>query len=111
MAIIFLIVCCFVILDFVLGIGVAIKKHNLLSKKMREGLLRKAANITVPLLGLLLDEANVYLKLGLPVNLLSISAAYVVLMETISILENVHQLNEKLVPKEITKFLGIVTDK
>lgn len=101
----------FVALDVILGFLAAVRAHDVQSSKMRDGLLRKCANIFVPILGLLLDMTGHYLQLGLPVNLMSIAAGYVIMMEAISILENLHKINEHLVPDIIGKLLGIVVDK
>lgn len=102
----------FMLGDIISGVVSAIILHNLDSQKMREGLLRKVLLILIVLLSFIVGSAF---------NLTFISKAvciYIIIMETISILENVKKagidlgrLGELLKIKQEDNTINLVVKK
>lgn len=102
----------FMLGDIISGVVSAIILHNLDSQKMREGLLRKVLLILIVLLSFVVGGAF---------NLAFISKAvciYIIIMETISILENVKKagidlgrLGELLKIKQEDNTINLVVKK
>ena len=94
------------VLDFITGIGQAIKNNDFQSKKIRQGIWHKVGIITVMVLGWLLKEYG--LRAGLPQDILGILPIIntaIVVMESASILENIAQMNPELRKLMIFKVL------
>lgn len=98
---VFVIVGCFIVLDFVTGLIKAIKQKNFTSSTMREGLFHKCASILWVVFGSLVDYAQTYIDLGVTIPLAGAICVYIVLMECGSIMENLGAINPKLVPQTI----------
>lgn len=92
-------------LDWITGFINALKDNKVSSKKMREGLFHKLAFICCYVLGVLLNIANTRLHLDIPVNMVYVICTYVVLTETISILENIHKINPLINTDDFKKHL------
>lgn len=102
----------FMLADIISGVVSATILHNLDSQKMREGLLRKVLLILIVLLSFIVGSAF---------NLTFISKAvciYIIIMETISILENVKKagidlgrLGELLKIKQEDNTINLVVKK
>lgn len=102
----------FMLGDIISGVVSAIILHNLDSQKMREGLLRKVLLILIVLLSFIVGSAF---------NLTFISKTvciYIIIMETISILENVKKagidlgrLGELLKIKQEDNTINLVVKK
>lgn len=102
----------FMLGDIISGVVSAIILHNLDSQKMREGLLRKVLLILIVLLSFIVGSAF---------NLTFISKAvciYIIIMESISILENVKKagidlgrLGELLKIKQEDNTINLVVKK
>lgn len=91
----------FNLLDFITGFTKACKTKSLNSKKMREGIFHKFGFILLYVLSILMQYANIMLKLGFPINLLYIVCTYVILTEIISIFENIGKINPKIDIKKL----------
>lgn len=97
----YVVVGCFIILDFGTGLVKALKQKNFNSSVMREGLFHKCASIIWVVFGTLVDYAQTILDLGITVPLAGAICTYIVLMECGSIMENLGAINPKLVPAKI----------
>lgn len=87
------------VIDFATGIFHAWATGHLKSYKMREGLNKKVAEISIIIIGLLFTWA-----LSLPKYLVMTIVIYVVIMELISICENLDKMGVKI-PNFIQKAL------
>ena len=97
----YVIVACFIVLDFVTGLCKAFKEKNFTSSLMREGLFHKCASIIWVMFGVLVDYAQAYIDLGVTVPIAGMVCGYIILMECGSIMENLGKINPKFVPKKI----------
>ena len=71
------------------------------SSKMRKGGINKICEILVLILGLLLKSALPYFKVTLNFDVLFIISSYIFFMEIVSIIENIGEINENLIPPKI----------
>lgn len=101
----------FILLDFVTGITQAIKQKNFTSSVMREGLFHKCASVCMVVLGVLVDWGQMYLDLGFTVPIAIPICVYIILMEMGSIIENLGQINPKLVPEKFKQYFTKLSDK
>lgn len=108
--IIFCIVFCLMVLDFISGTVVALANGNWNSKTMRQGLLHKCSLLLCVALGVILNFGQHYLNLGISIPVYQSICVYIALMETGSTVENVCKANPDLMPDKIKAVLGI-TDK
>lgn len=106
----FLIVCVFVVLDVVFGLSKAFATRSYKSEKMRSGLWHKSAIIGIVLLAYILqlvtalmDFSVIGIEAGTSIPITAAVTAYVVLMETGSILESIVQINPELGGKGLMK--------
>lgn len=89
-------------IDFLTGIIHAWATGHLKSYKMREGLQKKFAEISILVIGLLFERG-----LGLPSYVLSGFSVYIIFMELVSIAENLKKMGIKI-PRFIEKALSSV---
>lgn len=92
---------CVIALDVITGIIKAIKNKKFDSSKMRKGGINKICEILVLILGLLLKNALPYFKVTLNFDILFIISSYIFFMEIVSIIENIGEINENLIPPKI----------
>lgn len=98
---VYCVVGCFIVLDFITGIVKALKQKNFNSSVMREGLFHKSASILCVLLGVLVDYAQTLVDLGFSVPCATAICTYIILMEFASIAENLGQINPNLLPEKL----------
>lgn len=91
-----IIVGCFIIFDIVTGILKALYHEGLNSTKLRQGLFHKLSEILAVAGSMLLEIASEYINLGVDLPLVNAVAIYICLMELISILENLCEMNPEL---------------
>lgn len=85
-----------ILLDIVSGLIGAATQGILSSKVARQGLMHKLAYICAILLGHILDYAQSFINLGLPFELRIAVCTYIILCETLSIVENLAKINPEL---------------
>lgn len=90
-----------ILLDIVTGIIKAIKNKKFDSSKMRKGGINKICEVLVLILGLLLKEALPHFKITLNFDVLFVICSYIFFMEIVSIIENIGEINDKLIPPKI----------
>lgn len=94
----------FILLDIISGILKAAYEGNLASTLMRKGLFNKLGEILSLILGKLAEYASAQYQLGFSIPLYTAIAAYIILMETLSILENISAMNPTM-GKFLSKFM------
>ena len=94
----------FILLDLITGVVKAFKEKNYTSTVMREGLYHKVGSILCLAFGILVDQAQLYLDLGVNIPVAISVCAYVVLMEIGSIIENVCAINPEILPDKLKSY-------
>ena len=102
---IFLLPCCLMALDFITGFVGAWAKRNIKSYVMRAGLAKKLGELVAITVGELFVVA-----FSLPRYIAGAISFYIVIMELVSICENLNKLGVTI-PKPILRALGEVNDK
>lgn len=108
-----LIVFGFILFDVIVGIVNAYLKHELSSSKMREGLQRKMGEIFLMLLAdgcyfsMLIPPFD---SIGVPADIVNLISLFIVLMELVSIIENICKLNPELPIAKIFAIFNIDID-
>ena len=90
-----------ILLDIITGIIKAIKNKKFDSSKMRKGGINKICEVLVLILGLLLKTALPHFKITLNFDVLFVICSYIFFMEVVSIIENIGEINENLIPPKI----------
>ena len=83
----------FILFDVISGILKAAYEGNVSSYAMRKGMFNKLGEILALMLGKLVEYASLQYQLGFSIPLYTAIAAYLILMETLSILENISAMN------------------
>lgn len=86
----------FILFDFVTGLMKAIKNKEINSTVLRKGLFHKLSEIVTVLGAWLLEYGMKYINLDIDIPLLTGVVSYICLMELISIIENLCDLNPDL---------------
>lgn len=109
----FVCVLCMILIDIVSGIIKAGATGSISSTVMRSGLWHKSALILLELVSFCCALLPAYID-GLPVELASVYIAisgYIVLMELVSVLENISIANPDIANGKIFAFFGIQNNK
>lgn len=96
-----IIVAVLIVMDYVSGVGKAIKSKDVDSQVMREGLWHKSAYVGVIALALLLEHGQTYLDLGYTLPVVTPACTYIAVTEIASILENLSALNPELANNKV----------
>lgn len=81
------------ILDYLSGVSTAIIHKELRSQKMKHGLAIKASYLAIILISYFIDRLNIADELDLPVSLTPLIAGSVIIMECVSIIENIRSID------------------
>ena len=96
----------FILLDVLTGICKGAATHNLSSEKMKTGFWHKLGIIAALIVAGILDAAAATgLDLGFEVPVFEGVCTYVVLMELLSILENIAEINPELAGSHVFQLL------
>lgn len=87
------IVLAFILSDLLTGLLAALKNKQFKSAIMREGLFNKVGELAALGLAVMCDKFSPFVNIELPVDLVTVAASYLVLMEIGSILENIRKLS------------------
>lgn len=87
---------CFILFDIITGLLKAAHEKNLDSTVLRQGLFNKCAEILAVIGAGLLQRGADVIELGLDVPTLPFVSAYVCIMETVSVIENLCIINPAL---------------
>lgn len=107
----YVLVMAFILVDVISGVLAAVKEKNLSSTVMREGLLRKAALVLILVAATLIDLGQGVLDLGFNVPFVPLAAAYIALMEILSIFENACKMNDQLAESKLGKLIRATLDE
>ena len=91
----------FILMDIITGVAQAVANKSLSSTIMREGLAHKLAFVFLLILAEMLEFASYTFDLAIQVPAVGAVAAAIVVMETLSILENVARMNPELKESKI----------
>lgn len=105
--IIFGVVFCLMVLDFLSGTIAAIGQHDWKSRIMREGLLHKCSLLLCVALGVVLNVGQGYIDMGIQIPVYQCISCYIALMEAGSVIENVCKANPQLAPEKLKAVLGL----
>ncbi len=97
--------------DLLTGFICALKKKDIKSSKLRDGIFKKFAFLICYFLAWVLDNYGVYIGFDISINILPILVAYVVTTELVSILENIGKINPDLLPEKLKNIFHIIDDK
>lgn len=86
----------FILFDIITGILNAISKGEMNSTNLRKGLFHKLAEIMATIGAGLFEYCVQYIDIGFELPVLKVVAAYIVLMEFVSVCENLAQMNPAL---------------
>lgn len=92
--------------DLVTGIISAIKKHDLQSSKLRDGIFKKVGFLICYFLALMIDLYGYEVGFYLDVELLPVVLGFVCLTETISVIENLAKITD-IVPEKLLSLFHI----
>lgn len=107
-----IIACVFVLFDVVSGLAKAAYNGDISSQKMRKGLWSKCANVMLIVLSMICSVGVANFP-SLPSELSSVYeaiCAYVSIMEIVSIIENVCEMNPELAKSDIMKIFNVSSD-
>ena len=90
------VVLAFMVIDFISGFLAAASEGDVDSGIMRQGLYRKFGTVCILFTAGVIDFAETIMPLGFEAPVFYLTAAYIILMEITSILENVVRLNPGL---------------
>lgn len=93
---IYIIVAGFILADVLTGILQAVYNKNINSTKLRQGLYHKISEMLAVALSAGLEYACEYVQLGVEVPVIKVVSVYICVMELVSILENLCNINPKL---------------
>lgn len=97
--------------DLLTGLIGAIRKHDVESSKLRDGIFKKIGFLICYALAFLLDNYGGTIGINISVNILPIVIAYVVFTEVVSIIENISIINPDLLPDKLMDLFHLqVTD-
>ena len=91
-----IVVCCFIIFDILTGLIKGLHEKKINSTYLREGLYHKLSELICICGAWGLEYGLQYVSLGVDVPLRSTVSVYICVMELISILENICEVNPKL---------------
>lgn len=92
----YVVVGCFILFDIVTGIMKALYNGGINSTLLRVGLFHKLSEVLAVVGSGLLEYGADYLQIGAEYPVLAIVSTYIILMELISILENICEVNPTL---------------
>lgn len=94
--VIYIVVGCFILFDIITGILKAFYYGKINSTGLRTGLYHKLSEIIAVAGAGLLEFGVKYVDIGVDIPVLNVVAIYICIMELISILENICEVNPKL---------------
>lgn len=97
-------------IDILSGFLAALKKKDVQSSKLRDGLFKKVGFIFCYLVAYIMDNYAGNLGLSINVEFIPILCSYAVVTELTSIIENIHKLNSDILPEKLLNIFKL-TDK
>lgn len=97
----------FHLIDLATGLIAAIRRKELQSAKMRDGLFKKIGFIFCYLLAFLIDTQGPYIGFQLGTDILPVLIIYAITTEIVSIIENIHKINPDLIPEKLQEMFHV----
>lgn len=94
--VIYIIVAIFIILDVLTGFLKSMYKKKINSTILREGLFHKLSEVLAIVVSVALEYSADYLNIGAEIPVAGVVIGYISIMEIISIIENLCEVNPKL---------------
>ena len=86
----------FILFDIVTGILKGLYNEGLNSTILRKGLFHKLSEVLAVIAGWLAEYGAKYVNINIPIPLLTVVATYICIMEAISVIENLCDINPSL---------------
>lgn len=93
-----------IIIDVITGVIFAIITKSLNSTKMRQGGLHKIAEVIAVIFSAYAEHSMDMLNINVGFSIFKIVCSYLIIMECISIIENLGKMNPNVFPQKISKF-------
>lgn len=93
-----------IVLDIVTGFLKALFNKEVDSSIIREGGKHKISELLIIIFAIYVKKGIVYLNVELPFNPVTIVCSYIIIMECISIIENIGNMNSKCIPPKLSEF-------
>lgn len=93
-----------IIIDVITGVIFAILTKSLNSIKMRQGGLHKITEVIAVIFSAYAEHSMDMLNINVGFSIFKIVCSYLIIMECISIIENLGKMNPNVFPKKISKF-------
>lgn len=102
------VVLCACLFDYLSGVFKAFATHTVCTSRMREGLCHKVAIIACEFLAISIEFATGYIDLGVELSgsMSALVAAAIVIMEVLSVYENLCAVNPGLKDNAISRFFN-----
>lgn len=94
-------------LDLVTGLIGALRKKDLKSYRLRDGLFKKVGFIFCYLLAWMIDQYGYVIGFQIGIPILPVVVLYAATTEIVSILENIHEINPDLLPSKLMELFHI----
>ena len=98
--------CCMMVADVVSGLLNAVKKHEVKSSKMREGLWHKCGFIMIIGLAFGVEYVQTLIDIGMNIPLVIPICSYILIGELISVTENINKISDGQLSDIIKKLFG-----
>lgn len=99
---------CFIALDLITGFVKGVYSKSINSTKMRKGLFTKSAFAFIIVLALLCEWAMAEMpELGFNLPILSGVCVFIILLEVVSIIENIASLNGKIMDTKLLQLFNV----
>lgn len=93
-----------IIIDVVTGVIFAVLTKSLNSTKMRQGGMHKIAEVIAVIFSAYAERSMAMLEINVGFSIFKVICTYLIVMECISIIENLGKMNPNVFPKKISKF-------
>lgn len=93
-----------ILLDIVTGFIKALFNKQIDSSVIREGGKHKLGELLIIIFAIYVKKGIIYLNVEIPFNPITLVCTYIILMECISIIENIGSMNNKCIPPKLSGF-------
>lgn len=93
-----------ILLDIITGFTQAWLNKQVDSSIIREGGKHKISEMLIIIFAIYVKKGIVYLNVGIPFNPVTLVCGYIIIMECISIIENIGKMNSKCIPPKLSEF-------
>lgn len=100
-----------IVLDIVTGFIKALFNKQIDSSIIREGGKHKISEILIIIFSIYVKKGIVYLNVEIPFNPVTLVCGYIIVMECISIIENIGNMNSKCIPPKLSEFFKKLSER